>query len=94
MTTSGGASARTVPSSGMVIWKSESTSSRKASNGSSVRSSLVDEQHRRAGQVGLERLEERAGAQEALGEEVLLDALAVDAAWLASAMRISSICRG
>ena len=39
---------------------------------------LVDEQHRRAGQVGLERLEEGPAHQEALGEEVLLDALPID----------------
>ena len=39
MTTIGGCSALTVPSSGMVTWKSASTSSRNASNASSVRSS-------------------------------------------------------
>src|SRR6202050_3709403 len=38
MTTTGGCAAFTVPISGMVIWKSASTSSRKASNASSVRS--------------------------------------------------------
>src|SRR3989304_2155401 len=38
MTTNGWRRARSVPSSGMVIWKSESTSSRKASNSSSARS--------------------------------------------------------
>ena len=37
--TIGGSSAWMVPSSGIVTWKSESASSRKASNGSSVRSS-------------------------------------------------------
>ena len=39
MTTIGGCSALTVPSSGIVTWKSASTSSRNASNASSVRSS-------------------------------------------------------
>ena len=38
---------------------------------------LVDQQHRRAGGVGLERLEERPLDQEALGEHVVLDPLAV-----------------
>ena len=38
MTTIGGCAAFTVPISGMVIWKSPSTSSRNASNASSVRS--------------------------------------------------------
>ena len=38
MTTIGGCAAFTVPISGMVIWKSASTSSRNASNASSVRS--------------------------------------------------------
>ena len=37
-TTMGGEGARTVPTSGMVTWKSERISRRKASNGSSVRS--------------------------------------------------------
>jgi hypothetical protein len=37
-TTNGGRSARTVPSSGIVTWKSESTSSRNASKPSSARS--------------------------------------------------------
>jgi len=36
--TSGGLGARTVPISGMLIWKSDSTSSRNASNSSSARS--------------------------------------------------------
>ena len=39
MTTIGGCAALTVPSSGIVTWKSASTSSRNASNASSVRSS-------------------------------------------------------
>ena len=39
ITTIGGSSALTVPISGIVTWKSASTSSRYASNGSSVRSS-------------------------------------------------------
>ena len=39
MTTIGGCAALTVPSSGMVTWKSASTSSRNASNASSLRSS-------------------------------------------------------
>ena len=39
MTTIGGCAAFTVPSSGMVTWKSASTSSRNASNASSLRSS-------------------------------------------------------
>ena len=37
--TIGGRAARITPSSGIVTWKSESTSSRKASKGSSARSS-------------------------------------------------------
>ena len=35
---------------------------------------LVDQQHRRAGGIGLERLQQRPLDQEALGEDVVLDA--------------------
>ena len=38
---------------------------------------LVDQQHRRACRVGIERLQQRALDQEALGEHVVLDPLAV-----------------
>ena len=38
---------------------------------------LVDQQHRRAGGVGLERLQQRPLDQEALGEHVVLDPVAV-----------------
>ena len=53
---------------------------------------LVDQQHRRAGRVGLERLQQRPLDQEALGEDVVLEPLAVDARPAASASRIAIIC--
>ena len=77
MTTIGGCAALIVPSSGIVTWKSASTSSRKASNGLVGAVELVDQQHRRAGRIGLERLQQRPLDQEALGEHVVLEPLAV-----------------
>ena len=38
---------------------------------------LVDQQHRRAGRIGLERLQQRTLDQEALGEDVVLEPLAI-----------------
>ena len=54
---------------------------------------LVDQQHGRPGEVGLQRLQQRPADQEALGEDVLApDCLAVGGP-AASASRISSIWR-
>ena len=52
---------------------------------------LVDQQHRRARGVGLERLQQRPLDQEALGEHVVLEPLAVAARLRASATRIAII---
>ena len=53
---------------------------------------LVDQQHRRAGGVGLERLQQRPLDQEALGEHVVLEPLAVDARPRPRRARIAIIC--
>ena len=78
MMTIGGCSALTVPSSGIVTWKSESTSSRKASKASSVRSSSSIRRTGAPGRVGLERLQERPLHQVAFREQVALQRVAVD----------------
>ena len=51
---------------------------------------FVDQQHRRAGRVGLQRLQQRPLDQEALGKDVLLEPLAIELP-SASARRISII---
>ena len=56
----------TVPSSGMVIWKSDSTSSRKASNGSSARSSSSISSTGGTAARRVDRLQQRALDQEAV----------------------------
>ena len=61
----------------MVTWKSASTSSRNASNASSVRSSSSISSTGAPAGVGLERLQQRPLDQEALGEHVVLEPLAV-----------------
>ena len=53
---------------------------------------FVDQQHRRAGGVGLERLQQRPLDQEALGEDVVLEPLAVDARPRPRRARIAIIC--
>ena len=79
-TTIGGCSAWIVPTSGTVTWLSASTSSRNASNASSARSSSSIRRIGRAGDVGLKRLQDRPLDQEAVGEDVLRQRLAVDVA--------------
>ena len=68
--TAGRRRALIVPISGIVIWKSESTSSRNASNSSSARS--ISSISSTTGIVRVDRLEQRAPDQEALAEELLL----------------------
>ena len=53
---------------------------------------FVDQQHRRAGRVGLERLQQRPLDQEALGENVVLQPLAVAVRPPLRASRIAIIC--
>ena len=53
---------------------------------------LVDQEHRRAGGIGLERLQQRPLDQKALGEHVVLDAIAGRASPSASATRMAIIC--
>ena len=53
---------------------------------------LVDQQHRRAGRIGLQRLQQRPLDQEALGEHVVLDAARGRCSPSASAARIAIIC--
>ena len=65
MMTIGGCAALMVPSSGMVTWKSASTSSRNASNASSVRSSSSISSTGAPAGVGLQRLQQRPLDQEA-----------------------------
>jgi hypothetical protein len=72
----GGSGALIVPSSGIVTWKSDSASSRKASKGSSVRSSSSISSTG-APPAGAHRLQQRAADQEALREELWLQRLAV-----------------
>ena len=62
--------ARIVPSSGIVIWKSESTSSRNASNSSSARS--ISSISSTTGSSGVDRLEQRPADEELRAEELLL----------------------
>ena len=59
-----------VPISGIVIWKSESTSSRNASNSSSARS--ISSISSTTGSSRLDRLQQRAADQELGPEELLL----------------------
>jgi hypothetical protein len=68
--TAGRRRAEIVPISGMVIWKSERTSSRKASNSSSARS--ISSMSRTTGPVGVDRVEQRAADEELGAEELLL----------------------
>ena len=68
--TCGGCVALMVPISGMVTWKSESTSSRNASNSSSARStSSISSTGER---VLRDRLQQRPLEQERLGEDLAL----------------------
>jgi hypothetical protein len=53
-----------------VIWKSESTSSRKASNSSSARS--ISSIRRTTGSSALDRLQQRPADQELRAEEIFL----------------------
>jgi hypothetical protein len=62
---------------GIVTWKSASTSSRNASKASSVRSSSSISSTGAPSVVGLQRLQQRPLDQEALGEDVVLEPLAV-----------------
>ena len=68
--TLGRRAAAIVPISGIVIWKSESTSSRKASNSSSARS--ISSIRSTTGSGALDRLEQRPADQELGPEELLL----------------------
>ena len=77
MITIGGCAALTVPSSGIVTWKSARISSRNASKRLVGSVEFVDQQHRRAGRVRLQRLQQRPLDQEALGKDVVLDPVAV-----------------
>ena len=61
-----------VPNSGTVTWKSERTSSRKASNSSSARSSSSISRTGAPRVAALQRLQERALEQEGGAEECLL----------------------
>ena len=61
----------------MVTWKSASTSSKKRFERFVGAVDLVDQQHRRAGGIGLERLQQRPLDQEALREHVVLEPRAV-----------------
>ena len=69
-TTAGCRRARIVPSSGIVIWKSDSTSSRNASNSSSARS--ISSMSSTTGSSRLDRLEQRPADEELRAEELLL----------------------
>ena len=80
ITTTGGAAARIVPSSGIVTWKSDSTSSRYASNGSSARSSSSISSTGATPSSRLQRLQQRPLQQESRGEDVVRELARVDAA--------------
>ena len=60
MTTIGGSAALTVPISGIVTWKSDSTLEQKGLEGLVGAVDLIDQQHRRPLGRGLDRLQERA----------------------------------
>jgi hypothetical protein len=66
ITTTGGSGALTVPSSGIVIWKSLRNSSRNALELAVRAVDLVDQQHHRPAQ----RAQQRALEQELLGVEI------------------------
>ena len=78
--TIGTCSARIVPSSGTVTWKSESSSSRNASSSWSARSTSSISRTGDALVGGVDRLQERPLEQELLAEEVAAGRLGVDAA--------------
>ena len=65
--------ARTVPSSGMETWYSESTSKQQGLGLELDPVHLVDQQHHRL--LGPDGLEQRPGQEEVLGEDVLLELL-------------------
>ena len=77
ITTIGGWVAFTVPSSGIVTWKSASTSKQERLERLVGAVELVDQQHRGAGRIGLERLQQRPLDQKPLREHVVLQPLAV-----------------
>ena len=93
MITIGGCSARIVPISGIVTWKSASTSSRIGLERLVGAVELVDQQHRRPALVRLQRLQQRPLDQETLGEDVLREARRDRCCPAASARRISIIWR-
>ena len=78
--TIGGCSARIVPSSGTVIWKSASTSSRKASKASSVRSSSSMSSTGAPAGSGSSACRSGRSDEVAVGEQVALELRPVDRA--------------
>jgi hypothetical protein len=75
----GGSAALIVPISGIVTWKSDSASSRKASNGSSVRSTSSISRTGGPPSCGSHRLQQRAADQVVVGEKLRLQRGAVAA---------------
>ena len=92
MTTIGGCSAFTVPISGIVTWIVGEHFEQERLERLVGAVELVDQQHRRAGGVRLERLQQRPLDQEALGEHVVLESRSRSTSPSASASRIAIIC--
>ena len=80
MTTTGGVAARIGPSSGIVTWYSASTSSRYASNGSSVRSSSSISSTGAMPSSGASASQQRPLQQEPRREDVVRERVAIDVA--------------
>ena len=77
-TTSGGSVARMVPSSGIVIWNSASSSSRISFELLVGAIDLVDQQHRRLRAGRIDGLQQRPLDQEGLAVELAPRAVAVE----------------
>ena len=90
--TIGGCGAFTVPSSGIVTWKSLRISRQISLERLVGAVEFVDQQHRRAGDIRLQRLQQRPLDQIALGENVADDSCSRSVSPAASASRIAIIC--
>ncbi len=90
--TIGGCGAFTVPSSGIVTWKSLRDFQQIGLERLVGAVEFVDQKHRRARDIRLQRLQQRPLDQIALGEDVRLESCSRSVSPAASASRIAIIC--
>ena len=90
--TIGGCGALTVPNSGIVTWKSREDFQQIGLERLVGAVEFVDQQHRRAGDIRLQRLQQRPLDQIALGEDVADESCSRSVSPAASASRIAIIC--